>query len=113
MTIHRVTIGPWKLRLANSTLTPFLQSYLGLHLHPSPSSSPSVNPPMHALRATALRSSRRSFATVADSSGVKIAALDHGQPTSAVTFLVKAGSRYEPQPGVANVLKNFAFKVRI
>jgi ubiquinol-cytochrome c reductase core subunit 2 len=44
---------------------------------------------------------------------VKIAALDHGQPTSAVTFLVKAGSRYEPQPGVANALKNFAFKACI
>ena len=68
---------------------------------------------MQALRTTALRSSRRSFATVADATGVKIASLDHGQPTSSVTFLVKAGSRYEPQPGVANLLKNFAFRVRV
>lgn len=55
----------------------------------------------------------RSFATVVDSaSGVKVAAIDNGQPTSAVTFLVKAGSRFENKPGVAHALKNFAFKVR-
>ena len=54
----------------------------------------------------------RPFATVVDSaSGVKVAAIDHGQPTSAVTFLVKAGSRFENKPGVAHALKNFAFKV--
>ncbi|KAH8114994.1 Metalloenzyme, LuxS/M16 peptidase-like protein [Phellopilus nigrolimitatus] len=67
---------------------------------------------MLAARATARRATKlsRSFATAVDSAGVKVAAVDHGQPTSAVTFLVKAGSRYEPKPGVANVLKNFAFK---
>ena len=55
----------------------------------------------------------RSFATVVDSSsGVKVAAIDNGQPASAVTFLVKAGSRFENKPGVAHALKNFAFKVR-
>jgi ubiquinol-cytochrome c reductase core subunit 2 len=41
---------------------------------------------------------------------VKITAVDHGQPTTSITFLCKAGSRYETKPGVANALKNFAFK---
>jgi ubiquinol-cytochrome c reductase core subunit 2 len=54
----------------------------------------------------------RGFATVIDTAGVKVAAVDYGQPTAAVTFLVKAGSRFESKPGVAHALKNFAFKVR-
>ncbi|KAJ7574845.1 Metalloenzyme, LuxS/M16 peptidase-like protein [Mycena floridula] len=65
----------------------------------------------------AARSSRRSaqrlarsFATVVESSGLKVAAVDTNQPSSSVTILVKAGSRYEPKPGVAHGLKNFAFK---
>ena len=54
----------------------------------------------------------RTFATVVDAaSGIKVAAVDNGEPTSAVTFLVKAGSRYETKPGVAHALQNFAFKV--
>ena len=53
----------------------------------------------------------RSFATVVDTTGVKVAAVDYNQPTSSVTVLVKAGSRFEPKRGVANALKNFAFKV--
>jgi predicted Zn-dependent peptidase len=32
--------------------------------------------------------------------------------TASLTLVLKAGSRYEPAPGVASVLKNFAFKVR-
>jgi ubiquinol-cytochrome c reductase core subunit 2 len=69
---------------------------------------------MLATRVTTRNASRmaRSFATVVDSAGVKVAAVDYGQPTSAVTFLVKAGSRFESKPGVAHALKNFAFKVR-
>ncbi|KAM5541002.1 hypothetical protein V8D89_005313 [Ganoderma adspersum] len=71
---------------------------------------------MLAARASAARSasriarSARRFATVVDSAGVKVAAADNGEPTTAVTFLVKAGSRYEPKPGVAHALKNYAFK---
>ncbi|KAH7333643.1 LuxS/MPP-like metallohydrolase [Rhizoctonia solani] len=53
---------------------------------------------------------RRTFATAADASGVSVAAVDNGQPTAAVTLLVKAGSRYETQQGTAHLLKNFAFK---
>ncbi|KAJ3727419.1 Metalloenzyme, LuxS/M16 peptidase-like protein [Lentinula raphanica] len=52
----------------------------------------------------------RNFATVVDSAGVKVAAVDTNQPTTSVTFLVKAGSRFESKPGVAHGLKNFAFK---
>ncbi|KAI0252304.1 Metalloenzyme, LuxS/M16 peptidase-like protein [Lactifluus subvellereus] len=64
------------------------------------------------LRATRLvRASKRGFATVVDAStGFKVAALDNGQPTSSVTVLLKAGSRYESKPGVAHALSNFAFK---
>jgi ubiquinol-cytochrome c reductase core subunit 2 len=64
-------------------------------------------------RSSATRSARvaRNFATVVESAGVKVAAADHGQPTSSVTLLVKAGSRFDPKPGVAHTLKNFAFKV--
>lgn len=67
---------------------------------------------MLATRASTAKRLARSFATVVDTkaSGVKVAAVDYGQPTTAVTVLVKAGSRYQPSAGVAHVLKNFAFK---
>ncbi|KAJ8073513.1 ubiquinol-cytochrome c reductase core subunit 1 [Marasmius tenuissimus] len=67
---------------------------------------------MLATRASTRNAQRlaRSFATVVDSAGIKVAAVDANQPTSSVTFLVKAGSRFEPQAGVAHGLKNFAFK---
>ncbi|KAK1226824.1 ubiquinol-cytochrome c reductase core subunit 1 [Marasmius sp. AFHP31] len=67
---------------------------------------------MLATRASTRNAQRlaRSFATVVDSAGVKVAAVDANQPTSSVTFLVKAGSRFEPKAGVAHGLKNFAFK---
>ncbi|KAF9529874.1 Metalloenzyme, LuxS/M16 peptidase-like protein [Crepidotus variabilis] len=65
---------------------------------------------MLAARARNIQRLARSFATVVDSTGVKVAAIDNNQPTSSVTVLVKAGSRFEPKDGVANALKNFAFK---
>lgn len=71
---------------------------------------------MLASKASAARSiSRiaRSFATVVDTAGLKVAAVDPSQPTAAVTVVVKAGSRYETKPGVAHALKNFAFKVSV
>jgi hypothetical protein len=70
---------------------------------------------MLAARASAVRNvSRiaRSFATVVDTAGFKVATIDYNQPSTAVTLLVKAGSRFESKPGVAHALKNFAFKVR-
>jgi len=68
---------------------------------------------MLSARASALRNAQRitrSFATVVDSAGIKVASVDNNQPTAAVTFLIKAGSRSETKPGVAHALKNFAFK---
>lgn len=62
------------------------------------------------------RTAARSFATAAaasSASGVRVAAVEGGVGgrTGSLTVLVKAGSRYEPKEGVANALKNFAFKV--
>jgi ubiquinol-cytochrome c reductase core subunit 2 len=57
---------------------------------------------------------RRSYATVSEASGVKVAGIDSGvlpAATTSITVVVKAGARYETQPGIAHVLKNFAFKV--
>ncbi|KAG5645899.1 hypothetical protein DXG03_005046 [Asterophora parasitica] len=65
---------------------------------------------MLATRVSTAQRLARSFATVSDSAGIRVAAVDRNQPTSAVTILVKAGSRFESKPGVANGLKNFAFK---
>ncbi|KAG6879312.1 hypothetical protein C0992_003639 [Termitomyces sp. T32_za158] len=58
----------------------------------------------------AQRIATRSFATVVESAGLRVATAGASQPTSSVTVLVKAGSRFETKPGVANALKNFAFK---
>ncbi|GAA5954199.1 hypothetical protein JCM21900_006959 [Sporobolomyces salmonicolor] len=78
-----------------------------------------------ALRTSALRAPSRgaaapalarSYATpsslfsVHDANGVKVAAADQGAPTSSISVIVKAGSRYERAPGVAHVLKNSLFK---
>ncbi|KAF8522769.1 Metalloenzyme, LuxS/M16 peptidase-like protein [Hysterangium stoloniferum] len=66
-----------------------------------------------AARATSSRSialRARSFASVVDAAGFKVAATDNGQPTASVTLLVKAGSRYETKAGLAHALKNFGFK---
>ena len=51
-----------------------------------------------------------SFSTV-DANGIKVAGNDEGARTSSISLIVKAGSRYEPAPGVAHVLSNSLFKV--
>ena len=98
--------------VALSAHQPVFPNFHPLHIHTPP---PFPSGPMLRASTTTVRNSTRlarSFATVVDStSGVKVAAVDNGQPTSAVTFLVKAGSRFENKPGVAHALKNFAFKV--
>jgi ubiquinol-cytochrome c reductase core subunit 2 len=66
---------------------------------------------MLAARARIAQRLARNFATVSDTAGIKVAAYDINQPTSSVTVFVKAGSRFESKAGVANALKNFAFKV--
>ncbi|KAJ7890658.1 Metalloenzyme, LuxS/M16 peptidase-like protein [Mycena olivaceomarginata] len=65
---------------------------------------------MLASTRASVRLARRSFATAVDVGGLKVAAIDSNQPTVAVTFLAKAGPRYQQKPGVAHALKNFAFK---
>jgi ubiquinol-cytochrome c reductase core subunit 2 len=65
-------------------------------------------------RGSASKSLARTYATtVSEASGVKVAGYERGAPAGTVnlTVVVKAGSRYETRPGVAHVLKNFAFKV--
>lgn len=49
---------------------------------------------------------------VKDAAGIKVASSTSGLPTSSLSVVVKAGSRYEPAPGVAHVLKDSLFKVR-
>lgn len=49
--------------------------------------------------------------TVSEASGVKVATKDDGGPTTTLALVVKAGSRYESEPGLAHALSNFAFKV--
>lgn len=64
--------------------------------------------------APALRRSYATAANVSEAAGVKVLGIDNGlrPATSSVSVIVRAGSRYETAPGVAHVLKNFAFKVR-
>ncbi|KZO91781.1 LuxS/MPP-like metallohydrolase [Calocera viscosa TUFC12733] len=54
--------------------------------------------------------SSRAYATASPS--ISVFAQDAGQPTSSITVLVKAGTRFEPEghSGIAHVLKNFSFK---
>ncbi|TEB33922.1 LuxS/MPP-like metallohydrolase [Coprinellus micaceus] len=69
-----------------------------------------------AARVSAARTAagKRSFATAVTeaANGVKVAAVEKASsaPTASLTVLVKAGSRFESKEGVANALKNFAFK---
>ncbi|KAL7421877.1 ubiquinol-cytochrome c reductase core subunit 1 [Cryptotrichosporon argae] len=71
---------------------------------------------MSLLRAAprAARASARTYATVSsvEAAGVKVAGIETGTKpaTVSLTVVAKAGSRYENVPGVAHVLKNFAFK---
>lgn len=49
--------------------------------------------------------------SVGDASGVKVASRDDNGPTTSLSVVVRAGSRYETAPGLAHGLSNFAFKV--
>ncbi|SJX61561.1 probable QCR2-40 kDa ubiquinol cytochrome-c reductase core protein 2 [Sporisorium reilianum f. sp. reilianum] len=69
----------------------------------------SAAPVRSALRTAANQQQQRAF-TTAKASGISTAAADDGALTSTVTVAAKAGSRYEPAPGVAHVLKNYLFK---
>lgn len=65
--------------------------------------------------APALRRSYATSANVAEAAGVKVVGIENGQrpQTTSVTVAIRAGPRYEPSAGVAHVLQNFAFKVRL
>lgn len=64
--------------------------------------------------------SRRTYAAAAstgafetsDVSGLKIAARDGHGPTTKLAVIAKAGTRYQPLPGLTVGLEEFAFKVR-
>src|SRR5690242_14625369 len=44
-------------------------------------------------------------------SGVKFASRDLPGPTTTLTVVAKAGTRYQPRPGYSDALEKFAFKV--
>lgn len=43
---------------------------------------------------------------------VKVASRDVAGPTTRLAVVAKAGSRYQPAPGLTTGLEQFAFKVR-
>ncbi len=46
-----------------------------------------------------------------EAAGVKFASRDLPGPTTHLAVIAKAGTRYQPRPGFADGLENFAFKV--
>lgn len=48
-----------------------------------------------------------------DISNVKVASRDDGGPTTRLAIVAKAGTRYEPLPGLAVGLEEYAFKARL
>lgn len=46
-----------------------------------------------------------------DSNGLKVASRDVHGPTTKLAVVAKAGTRYQPLPGLTNALEQFAFKV--
>jgi len=47
-----------------------------------------------------------------DISGIKVASRDVAGPTTKLAVIAKAGTRYEPLPGLTSGLEQFAFKVQ-
>lgn len=48
----------------------------------------------------------------ADAAGVRIASRESHAPTTKLAVVAKAGTRYQPLPGLTAGLESFAFKVR-
>ncbi|KAK3314779.1 ubiquinol-cytochrome C reductase complex CORE protein 2 precursor [Apodospora peruviana] len=70
-------------------------------------------------RAAAAKTAQRGFAVVAsekasyeptDIAGIKVAARDDNSPVTRLAVVAKAGTRYEPLPGLTVGLEEFAFK---
>lgn len=51
--------------------------------------------------------------TVKEAAGIKVASRDDGSPTTSLSVVIKAGSRYEPAPGVSHLLEKFAYQVSV
>lgn len=64
----------------------------------------------HQVRGFAAAAPTASFETY-DAAGVKVASRDAHGPTSRLALIVKAGTRYQPLPGLTVGLEEFAFKV--
>ena len=107
---------------------------------PSIAASPHIAAPLHGVRftmfsrSTACRgaqraarqaavrpSQRRGLASPAsgslqyqsgDAKGVKFASRDYAGATTTLALVAKAGTRYQPLPGLTEALQHFAFRVR-
>lgn len=63
--------------------------------------------------AAAASSAPSSFAyETTDVAGVKIATRDSHGPTTKLAIVAKAGTRYQPAPGITAGLEEYAFKAR-
>jgi ubiquinol-cytochrome c reductase core subunit 2 len=47
-----------------------------------------------------------------EAKGVKYASRDFAGPTTTLALVAKAGTRFQPLPGLTEALANFAFRVR-
>ena len=47
-----------------------------------------------------------------EANGVKFASRDYAGPTTTLALVAKAGTRYQPLPGLTEALQHFAFRVR-
>lgn len=74
-----------------------------------------------AARSSWLHETRRGLAAPAsgsfsyetgDAQGIKVASRDQTGPVTTLALVAKAGTRYQPLPGLTQALQRFAFKVR-
>ncbi len=65
-----------------------------------------------ALASAAPAGSTSSSFEPAEIAGIKVAARDAHSPTIKLAVVAKAGTRYEPGPGLTVGLEEYAFKVR-
>lgn len=66
--------------------------------------------PIHRRRLATAASAAFSY-EASDAAGVKIASRNIAGPTTYLALVAKAGTRYQPVPGVTEALERFAFKV--
>ena len=68
---------------------------------------------VHQVRGFAAAAPGPSSFETFDTAGVKVASRDDHGPTSKLALVVKAGTRYQPLPGLTVGLEEFAFKVEL